>query len=111
MAIVTGGARNIGRAIAVELARQGCDVAIIVQSARAEAEETAALVEQAGGQALVHLADVSTPAGAQALVDATVARFGRVDFLVNNAAVRRESRFDDLDWLQWRGRGRDPIHG
>ena len=102
VAIVTGAARNIGRAIAVELARQGADVVVTVQSSRAEADETAAQVEQAGGHALVHLADVSTPAGAQGLIDATVERFGRIDILVNNAAVRRESRFDDLDWLQWR---------
>jgi len=102
VAIVTGAARNIGRAIAVELARQGADVVVAVQSSRAEAEETADRVVQAGGQALVHLADVSMPAGAQALIDAAVARFGRIDILVNNAAVRRESRFDDLEWPQWR---------
>jgi 3-oxoacyl-[acyl-carrier protein] reductase len=102
VAIVTGAARNIGRAIAVELGRQGASVVVNAHSAAGEAAETAALVEQAGGRALVHLADVSEPAGAQGLADAAAARFGRIDILVNNAAVRREARFDDLDWEQWR---------
>jgi 3-oxoacyl-[acyl-carrier protein] reductase len=102
VAIVTGAARNIGRAIAVELGRLGANVVVNVHSSSAEAAETAALVEQAGSQALVHLADVSQPDGAQSLIAAAVARFGRIDILVNNAAVRRESRFDDLDWAQWR---------
>lgn len=102
VAIVTGAARNIGRAIAVELGREGAAVVVNVHSSAAEAAETAALVEQAGGQALVHLADISQPAGAQGLIAAAAARFGRIDILVNNAAVRREARFDDLDWQQWR---------
>lgn len=102
VAIVTGAARNIGRAIAIGLAREGANVVVNAHSAADEAAQTAALVARSGGQALVHLADVSNPAGAQGLVDAAVARFGRIDILVNNAAVRRESRFDDLDWQQWR---------
>jgi 3-oxoacyl-[acyl-carrier protein] reductase len=102
VAIVTGAARNIGRSIAVELGRQGANVVVNVHSSAGEAAETAALVEQAGGQALVHLADVSQPEGAQGLITAAAARFGRIDILVNNAAIRRESRFDDLDWAQWR---------
>lgn len=102
VAIVTGAARNIGRAIAVALGQEGCRVVVNVRSSAAEAEETARQVEQAGGQALVCLADVSTPEGAQALIDAAVARFGGIDILVNNAAVRREARFDELDWSTWR---------
>lgn len=102
VAIVTGAARNIGRAIAVELGRQGADVVVNAQRSADEARETAALVEQAGGRALMHLADISNPEGAQSLVDAAVARFGRIDILVNNAAIRRESSFDELDWAQWR---------
>ena len=102
VAIVTGAARNIGRAIAVELGRQGASVVVNVQSSAAEAAETATLVEQAGGKALVHLADVSTPAGAQGLVEAAAAKFGGIDILVNNAAIRRESPFESLDFQQWR---------
>lgn len=102
VAIVTGAARNIGRAIAVELGTQGAHVVVNAQSSVDEANETAALVERAGGKAFVQLADVSQPEGAQKLVDATVAHFGGIDILVNNAAIRREAHFDDLDWDQWR---------
>ena len=102
VAIVTGAARNIGRAIAVELGSQGARVVVAVQSSVAEAQKTAELVAHAGGQAMVHLADVSTPEGAQSLAEATAAKFGGIDILVNNAAIRRESPFDKLDWQQWR---------
>lgn len=102
VAVVTGAARNIGRAIAVALGAQGASVVVNVQSSAAEAEETAARVIEAGGQAMVQLADVSTPEGARALIDAAVARFGGVDILVNNAAIRREAEFEALDWAQWR---------
>ncbi|WP_118183089.1 SDR family NAD(P)-dependent oxidoreductase [Paraburkholderia phosphatilytica] len=102
VAVVTGAARNIGRAIALELAAAG---ATVVVSARSSADEAASVVhaiEAAGGNAAVELADVSTPDGAQALMDAAARRYGRIDLLVNNAAVRREVPFDDLDWQQWR---------
>src|SRR5665213_1861690 len=102
VAIVTGAARNIGRAIAVELGSQCANVVVNAKSSAAEAAETAALVVQAGGRALVHLADVSTPDGAHSLAGAAVAHFGGIDILVNNAAIRRESPFDELDWQQWR---------
>ncbi len=80
----------------------GADVVVNAQRSAAEAQETAALATQAGARALVHLADISHPEGAQSLVDAAAARFGGVDILINNAAVRREARFDQLDWGQWR---------
>jgi 3-oxoacyl-[acyl-carrier protein] reductase len=102
VAIVTGAARNIGRAIAVEFGSQRANVVVNAKSSAAEAGETAALVVQAGGRALVHLADVSTPDGAHSLADAAVAHFGGIDILVNNAAIRRECPFDELDWQQWR---------
>jgi len=102
VAVVTGAARNIGRAIAVALGRQGASVVVNVHTSADMAEETAALVRDAGGQALVHLGDVSQPRGAHGLIDAAVAQFGRIDILVNNAAVRRESGIDDMQWEQWR---------
>jgi len=102
VAIVTGAARNIGRAIAVELGRQGASVVVNVQFSEAEGAETAAEIEAAGGNAMVKLADISTPEGAQSLIDAAVTRFGQLDILVNSAAIRREARFDDLDYAQWR---------
>jgi 3-oxoacyl-[acyl-carrier protein] reductase len=102
VAIVTGAARNIGRAIALELASGGGYVTINALGSAAEAASVAREVESAGGKALVQLADISDPVGAQQLIDATAQHFGRIDILVNNAAIRRETPFAELDWKEWR---------
>jgi 3-oxoacyl-[acyl-carrier protein] reductase len=102
VAVVTGAARNIGRAIALELAAAGAAVVVNARSSFDEAASVVREIEDAGGRAAVELADVSTPEGAQALMDAAVQHFGRIDMLVNNAALRREVPFDQLDWAQWR---------
>ncbi|MBO0750530.1 MAG: SDR family oxidoreductase [Bradyrhizobiaceae bacterium] len=102
VAIVTGAARNIGRAIAMELAHSGASIAINARHSAEEATAVAQEVEAAGGKALVQLADVSDPAGAALLIDATAQRFGRIDILINNAAIRRETAFGELNWKQWR---------
>jgi 3-oxoacyl-[acyl-carrier protein] reductase len=102
VAIVTGAARNIGRAIAIELARGGACVTINALGSVVEAAAVAGEVETAGGKALVHVADISDPAGAQHLIEATVQHFGRIDILINNAAIRREMPFAELDWKEWR---------
>jgi 3-oxoacyl-[acyl-carrier protein] reductase len=102
VAIVTGSARNIGRAIAIELARAGASVLVTARQAAADAERVADEIRQAGGRAAVKLADVTEPAAAKALVGAAVDAFGRLDILVNNAAVRREIDFARLDYAEWR---------
>jgi 3-oxoacyl-[acyl-carrier protein] reductase len=102
VAVVTGAARNIGRAIALELAATGATVVVNARSSAGEAAETVRAIEAAGGRAVVELADVSEPDGAQALMDAAEQRFGHIDVLVNNAALRREVPFEQLDWQQWR---------
>jgi 3-oxoacyl-[acyl-carrier protein] reductase len=102
VAIVTGAARNIGRNIALDLAQCGARVVVNAKSSADAAEETARLIREAGGEALVHLADVTVEAEARGLVAAAVARFGGVDILVNNAAVRRETKFADMDYGNWR---------
>jgi len=99
VALVTGGARNIGRAIARSLAAGGASVMVNAKTSRAEAEKT---VEMIGANAAVHIADVTQPDEVQALVDATVKRFGRLDFLVNNAAVRYETPFSSMKFEEWR---------
>jgi 3-oxoacyl-[acyl-carrier protein] reductase len=99
VALVTGGARNIGRAIARSLAAGGASVMVNAKSSRAEAEKTVAMI---GANAAVHIADVTKPDEVQALVDATVKRFGRLDFLVNNAAVRYETPFSSMKFEEWR---------
>jgi 3-oxoacyl-[acyl-carrier protein] reductase len=102
VAVVTGAARNIGRAIAIELANAGASVVINAKSSADEAAQVARDIEAAGGQALVQLADVSVPVGAQLLMDRALERFGRIDYLVNNAAIRRETDIDVLDYDEWR---------
>ena len=102
VALVTGAARNIGRAIAIQLAQQGARVMVNALSSGAAAAEVVETIRQAGGEADVHLADVSRPEGAAELIGATVARFGAIGILVNNAAIRREVAFADLGWQEWR---------
>ena len=102
VALVTGAARNIGRAIAVELGAAGAAVVINAKSSADAAQETAEAVRVAGGRAHVALADVANPKGAADVVSAAIASFGGLDILVNNAAIRRESAFADLGWEEWR---------
>lgn len=102
VALVTGAARNIGRAIARSLAAGGAAVMVNANTSRAEAEKTVAMVESAGGQAALHLADITNEKDVAALVEAAVKRFGRLDFLVNNAAVRYETPFEKMKYEEWR---------
>jgi 3-oxoacyl-[acyl-carrier protein] reductase len=102
VAIVTGSARNIGRAIARALADAGAAVVINAKSSAAEAEAVARDIRDAGGKATAKLADVGIPDGAESLIATAVESFGRLDILVNNAAVRREMDFDKLDYQEWR---------
>ena len=99
VALVTGAARNIGRAIARSLAAGGASVMVNARSSRAEGEKT---VEMIGSNAALHIADVTRPEQVKALVEATVQRFGRLDFVVNNAAVRYETPFADVKFDEWR---------
>jgi len=102
VALVTGSGRNIGRAIALKLAGAGAAVMVSARASAAEAEAVAAEIRNGGGRAAVKLADVADPASAAALIAATVEAFGRLDILVNNAAVRREVDFASLDYREWR---------
>jgi 3-oxoacyl-[acyl-carrier protein] reductase len=102
VAIVTGSARNIGRAIALTLAEAGASVVINARSRSAEAEAVAAELQRLGGRALVQPADIAVPAQVEALIAAAVGAFGRLDILVNNAAIRRESPIESLAYEEWR---------
>ena len=90
VALVTGGSRGIGRAICVELARQGAAVAVNYAGNRAAAEETVQLCRELGVEAEVFQADVADPAACDALVAAVKERWGRLDILVNNAGIARD---------------------
>src|SRR3979490_2376680 len=102
VAIVTGAGRNIGRAIALALASDGASVLVNARSNRAEADAVAHEIEAAGGKALVHIGDVADAKGVQAMADAAVNQFGRIDVLVNNAALRREKPFAEMSYAEWR---------
>ena len=101
-AVVTGSARNIGRAIALELANAGAAIIVNARSAAADAEAVAAEIRQRGGKAAVKIADITDPAEAAALIAAAISSFGRLDILVNNASIRREVDFAELDYREWR---------
>jgi NAD(P)-dependent dehydrogenase (short-subunit alcohol dehydrogenase family) len=96
-ALVTGASRGIGRGIAIELARAGCRVALNYAGNAEAAAEAMALVKAAGGNGFVVQGDVAVAADRQRLVAETVAKFGRIDLLVNNAGVAPKIRADLLD--------------
>ncbi|WP_172386896.1 SDR family NAD(P)-dependent oxidoreductase [Streptomyces sp. MNP-20] len=85
-ALVTGGGSGLGRAVALALAAEGANVVVAGRSP-GPLKETVALIEEAGGTALAHVADVTRAAEVQALVRAAVERFGSLDVAVNNAGV------------------------
>jgi 3-oxoacyl-[acyl-carrier protein] reductase len=102
VAVVTGAVRRIGRATALALAAEGAAVVVNARTSATEAEQVAQEIADAGGRALVHLADVTDEAAVARMAEATVARFGRIDILVNNAAVRAEAATLDMSLKQWR---------
>jgi len=101
VALVTGGARNIGRAIARALAAGGASVAVNARSQSDDLAQTVQLIEGAGGHAMAVVADVTDASSVKRMVDAAVERFGRLDILVNNAAVRIEQPFDAITLDDW----------
>ena len=102
VALVTGSGRNIGRAIARALAAAGVAVVVNAHRSTADAEAVAEEIRRAGGRAAAKIADVSDPKAVEGLVDAVVGAFGRLDILVNNAAVRKETDFANLHYAEWR---------
>ncbi|HSJ52450.1 MAG TPA: 3-oxoacyl-[acyl-carrier-protein] reductase [Anaerolineae bacterium] len=101
VAVVTGGARGIGRAIALRLAQEGASVVVNYLSNQAAADEVVSQIQAAGGQAIAVQCDVSNVAQAQALVERAREAFGRIDVLVNNAGTTRDTlimRMTEEDW-------------
>src|SRR5882672_4838477 len=102
VAVVTGAGRNIGRAIALKLAEGGASIVVNARGNRSEAEAVAREIESSGGKALVHIGDVADAKAVQAMADAATKQFGRIDILVNNAALRREKPFTEMSYADWR---------
>ncbi len=99
--LVTGGGRGIGRAIALALAREGARVALLARTG-AELDETAALVEKAGGEVLKLRADVGRRQGVDAAIEQLLRDWGGVEVLVNNAAIQGPmGRVEEVDPEAW----------
>jgi NAD(P)-dependent dehydrogenase (short-subunit alcohol dehydrogenase family) len=109
VAIVTGGGRGIGRAIALLLAQEGarvvvCDVGAALDGSGADAGPAQAVVDEirkAGGEAIASTLSISEPQNAGAIVRAALEAFGRVDILVNNAGILRDRIFHKMSWSDW----------
>ena len=102
VALVTGAARNIGRAIALSLATGGATVAVNTRSNLEQARGVVDEIKALGADAEAFAADVADRAQVEAMVDAVLKRFGRLDILVLNAAIREHVRFDEMSFEDWR---------
>jgi 3-oxoacyl-[acyl-carrier protein] reductase len=102
VAVVTGSARNIGRAIALALAADGANVVVNARSSRADVDAVAQDIRDGGGDALTVMADVTEPKQVDMLFDRVMEKYGRIDILVNNAAIRRETPLEDISFADWR---------
>lgn len=106
VALVTGAGRNIGRATVLQCAAAGANVIVNARSNKEEAETVAAEARALGVKALVALADVANRQQVDSMVQAAMAEFGRIDILINNAAIRPHKPFTEIsmeDWEEVRG--------
>jgi 3-oxoacyl-[acyl-carrier protein] reductase len=101
VALITGSGRNIGRATALMLAAEGASIVVNARSNEAEAEAVAREVRGRGAKALVVLADVARKDDTDRLAAQALAEFGRVDILINNAAIRPHKPFTEVTVADW----------
>ena len=101
VALVTGGARRVGRAIALELAGAGCDIALHFRRSQDDARAVVGDVAALGRRAEMIQADLADPDAPRMVVESTVQAFGRLDVLVNNASVFDRMRIDEFDLQAW----------
>ncbi len=102
VALVTGAGRNIGRSVALLLARDGATVVVNGRSDRAAVDAVVAEIEAAGGRALGWMADVADEPAVAQMMEGVVAELGGVDILVSNAGLRRQTSFLEMDYAEWR---------
>src|SRR5688500_515780 len=102
VALVTGGVRRIGRAIALALADEGASIVINARSSLDEAKDAAAEVAKKGGKSKAILADVTDESQVAAMVAEIVKEFGRLDILINNAGIRKDSPLTEISLADWR---------
>ncbi|RJF91925.1 SDR family NAD(P)-dependent oxidoreductase [Noviherbaspirillum saxi] len=97
VAIVTGGGTGIGRAVSLLLASQGAMVAVIYSRSAQDAQDTVRQVDAAGGEAIAIRANVAADDEVASMIDEVLHKFGRIDYLVNNAGITHQMTFEDLD--------------
>jgi 3-oxoacyl-[acyl-carrier protein] reductase len=102
VAVITGAGRSIGRAMALELASAGAAVVVNVRSNGAGAEAVVKEIEAKGGKAMAAVADVVDAAAVSAMAEAALKKFGRIDYLINNAALRGEKAIEHMTFEEWR---------
>lgn len=100
VAVVTGAAHGIGKAIAMRLAYEGCNIAVSDVDFK-NAEKTASEIQRAGREALAVKTDVSSLEQAQELVESVISKFGRLDILVNNAGITRDNLLMRMSEAEW----------
>ena len=112
VAIITGGDSGIGRSVAVLYAREGADVAILYLDQHQDAEETRTVVEQYGRRCLTFTGDVADREVCRKVIDETLAAFGKLDIVVNNAAEQHpQEKLEDISEEQWEKTFRTNIFG
>lgn len=99
VAIITGSATGVGAAAALMLAQRGCNVVINYTKSRAEAEQTAHDCAAAGAETLVYQGDVGEDSVCRGMAEAAAAKWGRIDYLINNAAKTKFNPYENLDGL------------
>ena len=102
VALVTGASRNIGRTIALALADAGAAVVVNARSAVDESNAVVKEIESRGGRAVVAMADVTDESAVGAMIAAVQKKYGRLDIVVNNAAVRDARSIDEIDFAAWK---------
>ncbi len=101
-ALVTGSGQNIGRAVALALAADGFNIVVNGLNKRVPCEETAEAARAHGVEAIVAMGDIGTAAGCNEVAGTGISRFGAIDVLVHNAAIRPSSPFLEIDEAEWR---------
>ncbi len=101
VALVTGGAKRVGRSIALTLAEQGAEIVLHYHGSAREAQETLALIKRAGGKPVAVQGDVSVAADVDRIIETAMQAFGRIEILVNNAAIFSRTPFGELTEEGW----------
>jgi 3-oxoacyl-[acyl-carrier protein] reductase len=102
VALITGSAKNIGRSIALELAKAGASIAVNTRGSVDDGERVVQEIRSSGSEADLYVADIADAGAAKSMVENALKRFGRIDFLVLNASVRTEKAFLELTYDEWR---------